>query len=210
MNVGISRALSRVLAGGLVAAGIIGAGVAMAERPATRESDSGARDQSTRKVEVLFTGGHDTDPRDHGRPVVLVAAGLNVPADVFRKAFSGVTPAREGDRPTGGQVRRNKEALLRVLAPYGVTNDRLDEVSDYYRYQPGRGQLWRSRPAKAVATIEGDVVKSIDVTDPGSGYSSPPHITIPGFSDTSARVELNFGTDLKTNGSVRSAALLHE
>ena len=31
------------------------------------------------KVAVTFSGGHDTDPKDHGRPVVLVAAALGVP-----------------------------------------------------------------------------------------------------------------------------------
>src|SRR4051812_47520904 len=79
---------------------------------------------------VTFTGGHDTDPRDGGRPVVLVAAGLGVPPEVFREAFRGVTPARNG-RPSAEEARRNKEALMKVLGPRGVTNDRLDEVSNY-------------------------------------------------------------------------------
>jgi len=69
------------------------------------------------KVPVTFSGGHDTDPKDHGRPVVLVAAGLGVKPEVFRKAFSGVTPAR-GRGPTGEEARRNKEALMKVLGPY--------------------------------------------------------------------------------------------
>src|SRR5262245_38839813 len=90
------------------------------------------------KVPVTFSGGHDTDKRDGGRPVVLVAAGLGVSPDVFRKAFRGVTPAKGGP-PTGEQARRNKQALLKVLGPLGVTNDRLDEVSDYYRYRPEKG-----------------------------------------------------------------------
>src|SRR4051794_9854824 len=34
-------------------------------------------------VPVTFSGGHETDRRDGGRPVALVAAGLGVPADVF-------------------------------------------------------------------------------------------------------------------------------
>src|SRR4051794_40101505 len=96
------------------------------------------------RLPVTFSGGHETDPRDHGRPVVLIAAALNVKQEVFRKAFSGVTPAR-GRRPTGDEQRRNKEVLLKALGPYKVTNDRLDEVSDYYRYRPEKGELWPTK-----------------------------------------------------------------
>src|SRR4051794_23144238 len=91
--------------------------------------------QSAETKALIFSGGHDTDPRDHGRPVVLIAAALGVKTEVFREAFSGVTPA--GDRrPTGDEARRNKAALMKVLQPLGITNERLDEVSNYYRYQP--------------------------------------------------------------------------
>src|SRR3954463_9907160 len=93
------------------------------------------------KIPVAFSGGHETDPKDHGRPVVLVATALNVKSEVFRRAFSGVTPAL-GRGPTGDEARRNKEALMKVLGPYKVTNDRLDEVSDYYRYRPQASELW--------------------------------------------------------------------
>ena len=47
----------------------------------------------SKRIELNFTGGYDTDPRDHGRPVVLVAAGLGVAPEVFREAFSHVHPA---------------------------------------------------------------------------------------------------------------------
>jgi hypothetical protein len=83
------------------------------------------------KVPVTFSGGHETDPKDHGRPVVLVAAALEVKPEVFREAFSGVTPAR-GGKPSQEEARRNKAALMKVLKPHGVTNERLDEVSNYY------------------------------------------------------------------------------
>ncbi len=59
------------------------------------------------KAPVKFSSGHETDPRDHGRPVVLIAAALNVKPEVFRKAFSGVTPAR-GRGPTPTEARRNR------------------------------------------------------------------------------------------------------
>jgi hypothetical protein len=39
------------------------------------------------KVPVTFSGGHETDPQDRGRPVVLVAGALGVKPEVFRKAF---------------------------------------------------------------------------------------------------------------------------
>ena len=51
-----------------------------------------------KKLHVTFSGGHETYPRDHGRPVVLVAAALNVKPEVFRKAFSGVTPGGAADQ----------------------------------------------------------------------------------------------------------------
>ena len=160
----------------------------------------GAADQS--RVEVSLSGGHETDPRDGGRPVVLVAAALKVPAEVYRKAFRGVTPATGGSQPTRDQVRRNKEALLRVLAPYGVTNERLDEVSDYYRYNRGRGEMWRNSPAKLVADVKDARVVSFTIEDGGSGCSSPPIVRVPGFGDLRVRVELKLGEDFKTNGSV--------
>ena len=35
-----------------------------------------ADSSSTTQVPLVFSGGHETDPRDHGRPVVLVAGAL--------------------------------------------------------------------------------------------------------------------------------------
>ncbi|HZK82980.1 MAG TPA: hypothetical protein VFC46_17990 [Humisphaera sp.] len=54
-------------------------------------------------VPVTLTGGFETDPRDHGRPVVLIAAALNVSSDIFRDAFSHVTPP-----PAGANQQRRK------------------------------------------------------------------------------------------------------
>lgn len=153
------------------------------------------------KVPVTFAGGHETDRRDGGRPVVLVAAGLGVKPEVFRQAFSGVTPARNG-KPTPEQARQNKEALLKVLGPYGVTNDRLDEVSNYYRYRPQNGELWPTTAAKAYAIVDNGQIKKIVVTEPGSGYSSLPTATIQGMEKVALKVTLQFGQDLTKNGSV--------
>lgn len=153
------------------------------------------------KVPVTLSGGHETDSRDGGRPVVLVAGGLGVKPEVFREAFRGVTPARDG-RPTPEEARRNKEALLKVLKPHGVTNERLDEVSDYYRYRPQKGELWPTAAAKAEAIVEAGKIKRIVVTQTGSGYSSPPTAEIPGFEKVSLQVTLHFDKNLKRNGSI--------
>jgi hypothetical protein len=152
---------------------------------------------------VRITGGHDTDPKDGGRPCTLIAAALGVKTEVFREAFSGVTPAR-GRGPTGDEARQNKDALMRVLVPHGVTNDRLDEVSNYYRYRPQNGELWRHKDAKVRAVMEDGKFKRIEVTDAGAGYSSPPKVTIKGMEGVELVVTLLFDKDLKKNGSIKA------
>ena len=153
------------------------------------------------KVPVVISGGHETNPVDRGRPVVLIAAALGVKAEVFREAFRAVTPAR-GRGPTGDEARKNKQALMRVLAPHGVTNERLDEVSNYYRYQPQRGDVWKNTPASAYALVENGKIKSIVVTNAGSGYSSTPSATVKGFDAIPLKVNLHFDQDLTKNGSL--------
>ena len=156
-----------------------------------------------KKVEVTFSGGHETDPRDKGRPVVLIASALDVTSEVFRDAFSGVRPA-QGRGPTGDEARRNKEALMKVLQPHGITNDRLDEVSNYYRYKPGKGNLWKTTQAKAYAVVEGGKVKQIVVTELGSGYSSSPTAIVEGLNNVKLKVEIQFTKEFKSNGAVAS------
>ncbi len=102
---------------------------------------------------VMFSGGHDIGKDDHGRPCILIAVALGVKTEEFREAFSGVTPAK--GKPSDDEARKNKEALMKVLKPIGVTNDRLDEVSNYYRFKPQDGELWKHTDAKAHAVIEG-------------------------------------------------------
>ncbi len=155
------------------------------------------------KVPLTFSGGHQTDPQDHGRPVVLVAAALGVKPEVFREAFRAVTPAHGGP-PSAEQQRRNKEALMKVLGPLGVTNGWLDEVSNYYRYQPQKGELWKTKAAAGYALVEDGKIKQIVVTEPGSGYSSPPEATVKGMESVPLVVTLHFDKDLKKNGSVES------
>jgi hypothetical protein len=154
------------------------------------------------QVPVTFTGGYETDPRDGGRPIVLIAAALGVPSDVFRTAFSGVKPAR-GAEPEEGQVRKNKAALMKVLGPYGVDDDHLNTVSNYYRYASFKGEMWRNRPAVATAHVVNGVVKDFTIIDPGAGYSSTPQVSVAGVDNVNAEVTLSYGTDFKTNGSIK-------
>jgi hypothetical protein len=60
------------------------------------------------RVDVTFSGGHNTVGEDRGRPVVLIAAALNVPDQVFREAFKKVKPAPAGEQPQEAQVWLNK------------------------------------------------------------------------------------------------------
>jgi hypothetical protein len=165
---------------------------------------------SMTRVPVVFSGGHETDPRDRGRPVVLIAAALGVPADVFREAFSHVRPAPAGTAPDPRQVRDNKAALLDALGPYGITNERLDTVSDYYRYVRRRGKLWPTKPAAAYALVRDGKITSFVVTNGGSGYTSSPTVTVTNFEGASAKVELSFSKQFAKNGSVASIKLVPE
>lgn len=154
------------------------------------------------RVPVVFTGGHDTEGQDRGRPVNLIAAALGVPTEVFREAFSHVKPARAGTAPEPNQVRENKAALMNALGKHGITNDRLDTVSNHYRYVRGRNELWTHREAVANALVKDGKVTSFEVVDAGAGYSSVPQVTVDGVKDVQAKVELAFGKDLAKNGSI--------
>lgn len=158
------------------------------------------------EVTVTLTGGHDTNPVDRGRPVVLVAAGLGVPDEVFRDAFSYVHPA-QGGGPTADEARQNKHELLRRLEKYGVTNERLDEVSNYYRYRRQNGELWKHRDAAVFAVVKNGVAVSFRVADAGAGYSSSPKLAIAGVSLGAADIKLDFDKELTRNGSIASIKL---
>jgi hypothetical protein len=155
------------------------------------------------KVPITFSGGHEIGKNEFGRPVVLIAAALGVKPEVFREAFSGVTPSKIG-KPSDDEARKNKAALMKVLAPHGVTNERLDEVSNYYRFRKDKGQMWPTTPAKADAIIEDGKIKRIEVAEPGSGYTVPPKATIEGMEKSVLKVTLQFDKDMKKNGGVKS------
>jgi len=155
------------------------------------------------KLDVTFSGGHETVSQDRGRPVILIAAALNVSPQVFRDAFSHVKPAPAGEQPDPAQVRLNKQALMSALGPYGVTDDRLNEVSNYYRYNRSRGEMWRNAPAKAYATVRDGVVTGITITDAGSGYTSAPTVAIKAMANVSLTATLTYGPEFAKNGSIK-------
>ena len=159
------------------------------------------------EVPLEFSGGREIGKNDFGRPIPLIAAALGVKPDEFRKAFSGVTPARGGP-PSGDEARKNKEALMKVLGPLGVTNERLDAVSDYYRFQPQQRELWKHTPAKGYAVVDGGKVKKLVITEGGSGYSSPPTAKIKGVQGVTLKATLHFDKEFKKNGSVNSVEVV--
>ena len=158
------------------------------------------------KVAVTFSGGHEIAKNDFGRPIPLMAAALGVKPEVFREAFSGVTPAK-GRGPTGDEARKNKQALMKVLAPHGVTNERMDEVANYYRFRPQDKELWPTTPAKAEAIVENGKIKKIVILEPGTGYCSQPTVEVKGFPDAKFNVELALSKELKKNGGVKAVEL---
>ncbi len=166
----------------------------------------GAQTAGMRRVVVAFEGGHETVGVDRGRPVVLVAGALGVKPEVFRDAFSRVHPSRNGP-PTPDEAQANKRALMDALGKYGITNERLDEVSNHYRYRREKGEMWPVRPAKAFAVVQNGRVLRFEVTDGGEGYSSPPTVRIPGFPNLSGTATLSFDKRFEKNGAVKSIAV---
>ncbi len=177
-------------------------GACSASSPASSASSTSVG-STISTVSVTITGGHETVDVDNGRPVVLVAALLDVEPEVFRTAFSGVTPAK-GAEPETAQVHANKAALLDVLGPYGVTNEALDAASNHYRYLASAGESWDHRDATATATIVDGKVTSITIDDPGRGYSSAPTatITLPDGTVVTLTADVAWNADFETNGSL--------
>ncbi|NCY22574.1 hypothetical protein EBX31_11555 [bacterium] len=155
------------------------------------------------RVPIVFSGGYETDPRDHGRPVVLIAGALGVSPEVFRDAFRRVHPANPEKGPVPAEAQANKTALLTTLGKYGVTNERLDQVSDYYRYVASRHELWPTQPAAAYALVQNEKIVGYEIVSGGSGYSSSPAVTVPGFPGHPI-AELLYEKSFEKNGSIRS------
>lgn len=150
---------------------------------------------------LIFRGGYETDRQDNGRPVALIAAALGVSPEIFREAFSRVNPVRGGE-PSEARVRANKEVLLQALSQYGISNHRLDAVSNYYRYRPGGGSLWRHTPAVAQAIIQDGKVTGFTLTEAGSGYLKAPSVTVVGYEDVTVKAEIGFSEEMARNGRI--------
>jgi hypothetical protein len=56
--------------------------------------------------------------------------------------------------------------------------------------------------------IEDGKVKKVVVTEAGSGYSSPPKVTIKGMDKVTLKATLHFDKELKKNGSVESVEVV--
>ncbi|MEZ6049383.1 MAG: EF-hand domain-containing protein [Planctomycetaceae bacterium] len=168
-------------------------------RPGSEEVEEVPQDAASGTV--FFLKGHETNPVDRGRPVVLIASALGVEEQVFRDAFKNVKPSQDGP-PSDSRAQANKKVLMDALEPHGVTNDRLDEVSNFYRYRPQSGSLWNHQAAKAEAKIEDGKVVELKVIDGGYGYSSTPEIVIAGFPDLKIEATVEFTQDLQTNGRI--------
>ena len=83
---------------------------------------------------VIFRGGYETNPVDRGRPVALIAAALGVETEVFRQAFSGVTPAH-GRGPSEAEAQVNKKVLLDALGkPRTLIRHVEDRAGHDFRY----------------------------------------------------------------------------
>ncbi|GMW02702.1 MAG: hypothetical protein AMXMBFR84_38380 [Candidatus Hydrogenedentota bacterium] len=156
------------------------------------------------RIPVQFSGGYETEPVDKGRPVKLIASALGVASEVFRDAFSRVNPAPAFSVPGPERVHDNKAVLMQALGPYGITNDRLDEVSNFYRYNRSLGQMWRHEDAEAYAIVQDGALDHIEMANPGYGYNTTPTATVPGYETTALIVEMAYGPDFDTNGSVAS------
>ena len=163
-----------------------------------------AQTKTVSKVPVEFSEGHETVGQDRGRPVILIAGALGVKPEVFRDAFSRVHPAGPDRGPTGDEARANKKVLMDALGKYGIDNDRLDTVSNYYRYVRSRGEIWPTKPAVANALVVDGAVIGYEIISGGSGYSSEPVVTVPGIKVSAAKVELSFSKEFDKNGAISS------
>lgn len=162
--------------------------------------------RDARVVTASLVGGFDIRAGDYGRPVPLYAGMLGVTPDNFRRAFSGVHPDTAHD-PSTAEQQVNKVALMSVLSQYRVTNDQLDRVANYYRFDSTAGQTWPHRAARVEATIVDGKVTKIRILDAGVGYTYPPQLVIPGFTSVRAAATIVFTNSFDTNGHIGAITL---
>jgi hypothetical protein len=68
--------------------------------------------------------------------------------------------------------------------------------------------MWPTVPATAYATVSHGVVTGFVVTNAGSGYSSPPVISLDGMPAVRAVATLSFDADFAKNGAVKEITLV--
>jgi hypothetical protein len=182
--------------------------VALAVAAISAHADPQTLPPGVTRVPVTFSGGYDTEGVDHGRPVILIANALGVAPEVFREVFSHVHPAGPNSGgPSDAEARKNKQALMDGLGKYGITDEQINTVSNYYRYNRSHGEMWRTKPAAANALVKNGAVVGFEITDGGSGYTTPPAVSVPGVNGPSAAAQLSFGKNFATNGSISAITL---
>ena len=146
-----------------------------------------------------------TDPNDPIR-------NQSVPSPLERDNPSGYElddPLEEDkDSPVNGLTHRYPDRVLMLTTP---------NCSMYCRYcTRKRATLtrggWEGISKDDERMIEyirqHTEIKDVVVTEPGSGYSSPPKVTVKGFDDVQFQVTLRFVKDLKKNGGIESVRLV--
>jgi len=158
------------------------------------------------RYDVTIVGGYETNPVDMGRPTILIGSALGITEEIFSDAFSGVTPEPQGHL-NEEIAQANKAILLAALAPYGITNERLDEVTNYYRYPPGSTIIWEHTPAEIVAIVENRKVIRFEIINGGAGYTSIPTLEVPGLGTMAAEITVSYSENFSTNGAITSVTL---
>ena len=67
-----------------------------------------------------------------------------------------------------------------------------------------RGEMWPTKPAAGYAVVEDGKVTSFVITAGGSGYSSPPTVSVKDMPGIKAQAKLSFSKDFAANGAVSS------
>jgi len=150
---------------------------------------------------MTISGGHETDAIDGGRPVYLIGSMLGITGEQFRDAFSYVTPEENGHL-NEETAQANKVKLLAQLEPYGITNDEIDETTNYYRYYPGGMNIWPYTHAVLDATISNGTVTSFEIVSGGDGYTSEPIVTVDGYGDIAVDIIISYTDSFETNGAI--------
>ncbi|NQZ84340.1 MAG: hypothetical protein HRU03_01360 [Nanoarchaeales archaeon] len=172
------------------------------EEKIVTEKKSNVEIENSITILIDINGGYELDLEDKGRPTKLISEGLGISQEQFQYAFSFVTPAGAGRSPTKEEEEKNKIALMNVLEPLGISNDKLDEVSNYYRYRTEVNKKWRHVEAELYAVIIDGVVVSVEITNKGAGYTSKPSLSIEGFEDVELVPVISFSTHLESNGEL--------